>query len=118
VDGDVTVTYLGQPGRQREATGVEGAYDGVLPDDAVGERASPVGALGLRRGEAAPAQAKDGDVVPGHAERAALPERDLVDRAQPVLHEPLGGAHVATAIGAANWLAVTGRAASVCQGST
>jgi hypothetical protein len=42
--------------------------------------------LGLRRRDAAPAQANDRNVVPGHAERAALPERDLSELAEPVLH--------------------------------
>ncbi len=67
------------------------AHDGVGPDDAVGERASPVRTPGLCRRDAAPAQAKDGNVVPGHAERAALPERDLSELAEPVLH-PLDAA--------------------------
>ena len=118
VDGDVAVTDLGLTCGEREAPCVEGADDRVEPDDAVGERAATVGALGLGRSDATSAQAEDGNVLPGHAEGAALTDRDLIDRAQPMLNDGFGGAHWATAIGAANWLAVAGRAASVCQGST
>lgn len=97
---------------------MEGADDGVLPDDAVGERAAAVRTRGLRRGETTPAQAEHGDLVPRYAERSALADRYLADLAEAVLHDLLGGAHPFAAIGAANWLAVAGLVASFCQGST
>ena len=50
MDSDVAIADLGQSGEEREALRVEGADDRVEADDAVGERASPVGALALRRG--------------------------------------------------------------------
>lgn len=118
VDGDVAVADLGLTCGEREAPRVEGADDRVLPDDAVGERAGLVGALGLGRSDAPSAQAEDGDVLPGHPEGAALTDRNLIDRAQPMFDDGLGRVHWATAIGAANWFAVAGLAASVCQGST
>lgn len=118
VDGDVAVTDLGLTRGEREAPRVEWADDRVEPDDAVGERAAPVGALGLGRSDATSAQAEDGDVLPGHPEGAALAHRNLIDRAQPMFDDALRDAHEATPIGAANWFAVAGLAASVCQGST
>ena len=65
MDGDVAVACLGPASGEGESPGVEGADDGVEPDDPVGERAAPVGTLGLRRGDATPAQAEHGDVVSG-----------------------------------------------------